>query len=150
MDTLRIATANSGSTGHLWVDDKPQNNAHEIVKLQDEGWDISTVESTAAALTWLQNRAASPALVISDMGRREGITYRKMAGLDLIREMRARGSMIPVIFYTSDSATKEYREQVEAIRESGITASPIELFRMVEKNAAQQRAQPDTPETRAG
>ena len=134
----------------LWVDDTPQNNAHEIAKLQDDDWDISLVESTAAALTWLRSRSSPPTLVISDMGRREGITYRKTAGLDLISEMHAQGRRVPVIVYASDSAVREYRERVERAGGSGITASPIGLFRMVERHAAQQGTQADAQQTRAG
>lgn len=118
----------------LWVDDNPQNNAHEIKKLQDDGWDISTAESTAVALTLLKGMTSPPVLVISDMGRREGITYRRTAGLSLIRELRER--RIPVILYTSEAVVREYREQVEAAGGAGITASPMELFSMVEKTAA--------------
>lgn len=122
----------------LWVDDNPQNNAHEIKKLQDDGWDISIAESTEVALTLLQSRTSPPALVISDMGRREGITYRRTAGLDLIRELGKR--QIPVILYTAEGVAREYREQVETAGGTGITASPMELFSLVEKTAARQQA----------
>jgi PleD family two-component response regulator len=118
----------------LWVDDKPRNNAHEIKKLQDDGWEISTAQSTNQALAFLNNRSTLPSVVVSDMARREGLTYHPSAGLDLIREIRARKIDVPVFIYTSSDVDR-YRDRVIKLGGNGITASPIDLFALVESTA---------------
>lgn len=115
----------------LWVDDKPQGNAHEIAKLQGDGWEISTAKSTDEALDLLGARTNHPTAIISDMARREGFTYRHAAGLDLIREVRARQVKSPIYVYTV-SNVDEYKPKVLELGGNGITSSPIELFRMLE------------------
>lgn len=114
----------------LWVDDKPLNNAHEIAKLQRDGWEIITVTSTGEALQFLSSRSAPPTVIVSDMARREGLTYKQSAGLDLVREVRARKINTPIYIYTA-SSVDAYRPSVEQSGGNGITASPIELFRLV-------------------
>ena len=128
----QLAAAPSGRT-ILWVDDKPQNNAHEIAKLQAEGWEINSAKSTKDALEFLGSRSAPPDVIISDMARREGLMYHPSAGLDLLREVRARKIKSRIYFYTA-SAVDRYRSQVEQLGGNGITASPIELFRLVGSN----------------
>lgn len=115
----------------LWVDDKPQGNAHEIAKLQGDGWEIVTVASTREALEFLHDRSTRPTVIISDMARKEGLTYSSSAGLDLIREVRAKNINVPIFVYTA-SSVERYRSLVTEAKGNGITASPMELFRLVE------------------
>jgi CheY-like chemotaxis protein len=119
----------------LWVDEKPENNAHEIAKLQGDGWDIATARSTQAALDKLA-AGEEPAVVISDMARREGLAYRRTAGLDLIRAIRSRKLGTPVFIYASADAERTYGSEVRAQGGDGITASPLELFRLVAGTAS--------------
>ena len=115
----------------LWVDDKPTNNAHEIAKLEGDGYDISTAESTSAALTLLQSGTKKPDVIITDMGRREGLRYNRTAGIDLIRGIRAQGLETPVYIYCSAKGARQYAAGVRNAGGNGITASPIKLFELV-------------------
>jgi CheY-like chemotaxis protein len=117
----------------LWVDDKPENNAYEIAKLQKEGYDIQSVTSTQAALDVLKSRSDGPALIISDMSRREGFLIRRTAGLELIREVRAVGLKIPIYIYARGWRDAD---QVRSVGGDGITTSPIELMRLIDAAAA--------------
>ena len=119
----------------LWVDDKPTNNAYEIVKLQDDGYDISTAESTRSALTLLQGGTTKPDIIISDMGRREGIGYNRTAGIDLVRGIRAQGLETPIYIYSSGKAARQYAEESRKAGCNGITSSPIKLFEFVASGA---------------
>jgi hypothetical protein len=67
-----------------WRDNHPEKHAHEIDKLQEEDYEVITVESTNAALTLLKKKTWQPALVVTDMRRREGLTCNRSAGLDLM------------------------------------------------------------------
>jgi CheY-like chemotaxis protein len=120
----------------LWVDDRPDNNAYEIAKLQKDGYDIQRVVSTEAALDVLRSLSGAPEVIISDMGRREGLLHRKTAGLELIREVRSMGSKTPIFIYSSAGAPGEYSDQVRSAGGDGITSSPIVLFRLIETATA--------------
>jgi CheY-like chemotaxis protein len=126
----------------LWVDDKPTNNAHEIAKLQKDGYDISTAESTAAALTLLQGGTTKPDIIISDMGRREGLGYNRNAGIDLVRSIRAQGLDTPIYIYSSAKTERKYAEEVRKAGGNGITSSPIKLFKFVASGAYNTSIQP--------
>lgn len=119
----------------LWVDDHPKNNAHEIAKLQSEGWEITTVGSTGDALGFLGDRAEPPTLIISDMGRWEGLIQRKRAGIDLIKAVRNSGLAIPIYIYASTKAVQSFKQEVRQYPEAEITDSPLELFDLVRKAA---------------
>jgi CheY-like chemotaxis protein len=118
------------------VDDQPAHNAYEIAKLQRDGLEISTAESTQAALALLESRAEPPALIVSDMGRREGLVVKRTAGLELIREARSRGINLPMYIYAAPEAVEKYRQQVLQAGGNGITASPLELFQFIDQSLA--------------
>jgi CheY-like chemotaxis protein len=120
----------------LWVDDQPAHNAFEIAKLQRDGLEISTAESTQAALALLESRAESPALIVSDMGRREGLVVKRTAGLELIREARSRGINLPIYIYAAPEAVEKYAQQVLQAGGNGITASPLQLFQFIDQGMA--------------
>lgn len=123
----------------LWVDDHPEKHAHEIAKLQEEDYEVFTAESTNAALTLLKKKISKPSLVITDMRRREGLTYNRTAGLDLIRAIKSGESNVPNIpIYVYDSVTvvKRRSKQVQEAGGNGITASPIQLFEFIDQNFA--------------
>jgi CheY-like chemotaxis protein len=92
------------------------------------------VKSTGEALEFLRSRSTPPTVIISDMARREGLTYHPAAGLDLVREVRARKLNTPIYIYTA-SPVDRYRPSVEEVGGNGITASPIELFRLLTSSA---------------
>jgi CheY-like chemotaxis protein len=120
----------------LWVDDRPENNAFEIAKLQEDGYEIATATSTKAALAQLESGSVSPDLVISDMGRREGTLYRRTAGIDLIRAVRAKNIDVPIFIYASNEAVRKYSDQVREAGGNGITASPMELMEFIARHTS--------------
>ena len=115
----------------LWVDDNPTNNAYEIAKLQDDGYDVSTATSTHAALNLLERGATQPDIIISDMGQREGLGYNSVAGIDFVRDIRAKGIATPTYIYCSGKAANRYRREAIETGCNGITASPTKLFQLV-------------------
>jgi CheY-like chemotaxis protein len=118
------------------VDDQPAHNAFEIAKLQRDGLEISTAESTQAALALLGSRTESPALIISDMSRREGLVVKRTAGLELIREVRSRGLNLPIYIYAAPDAEEKYAQPVLQAGGNGITASPLQLFQFIDQSLA--------------
>lgn len=82
----------------LWVDDYPGNNIYERTTLKSMGIMIDLAISTEEALV-LQSMNKYD-LILSDMGRHED----KMAGLTLLNELKKRGILTQVIYYTSRSA----------------------------------------------
>jgi hypothetical protein len=68
------------------------------------------------------------------MERKEGVTYRKTAGLDLIREIRDRGIDVPIYIYASRQAVQEHSDKIRELGGNGITASPLDLFGLVERS----------------
>lgn len=122
----------------LWVDDKPANNAYEIAKFQGDGYEISTAESTSAALALLENGTVKPNAIISDLGRREGVWFNRTAGIDLIRGIRANDPSIPIYIYSSADCARKYEKEVYAAGGNGITASPVKLFEFVNSEVRSQ------------
>ncbi|WP_457654336.1 response regulator [Rhodocaloribacter sp.] len=129
-------TASPARKSILWVDDRPENNAFEIAKLQEDGYEIATATSTKAALAQLESGSVWPDLIISDMGRREGTLYRRTAGLDLIRAVRAKNIDVPIFIYASNEAVRKYSDQVREAGGNGITASPMELMEFIARHTS--------------
>ncbi len=129
-------TASPARKSILWVDDRPENDAFEIAKLQEDGYEIATATSTKAALAQLESGSVWPDLVISDMGRREGTLYRRTAGLDLIRAVRAKNIDVPIFIYASNEAVRKYSDQVREAGGNGITASPMELMEFIARHTS--------------
>ena len=115
----------------LWVDDNPANNAFEIARIKAKSVEIVEARSTAEALRLLPGNPPF-GVVISDMGRREDGRFNASAGFDLASQIRATGSNVPIIFFTT-------RAQVERIAAeanqagAGVTNSPVELFEMLRR-----------------
>ena len=115
----------------LWVDDNPSNITSEIDILRKGGMEVIEALSTDEAMTILASRKLEIDVIISDMGRREETTYRRKAGLTLIKAVRKEGIQIPIFVYTSEQAvTKNYKDILEA-GGNGATSSPVELFEML-------------------
>lgn len=117
----------------LWVDDVPSNNAYEIAKLRDEGYEITQAVSTTEAMNILAGSKQRFGLIISDMGRKEEGKYDAKAGIKLIKAISIAGIDLPVIVYSSANyATRNRREVLEAGGYE-VTASPIDLFELIDK-----------------
>lgn len=112
----------------LWVDDHPENNAAEKRFLEQRGIGVYQVTSTEDALTLLRMYAYGA--VVSDMGR----GGRPLAGIDLLKAMRARGDSRPFFLYTVYSSGAQQRlvadagGQGVAERSSELYAAILPLF----------------------
>lgn len=115
----------------LWVDDTPANVAFQVARLRAEGIEVMEAKTTGEALGHV---AQLPfALVITDMGRNEDGSFHARAGLELISELRAAGSRLPVYVFSSARYLERYREEVLRSEGNGATSSPVELFEMIHR-----------------
>jgi len=130
-----VQTSDDGQVSKriLWVDDVPPNNAFEIAKLRDEGYEIVQALSTSEAMNILSGSKQRFGLIVSDMGRREEGGYRAKAGITLIKEVRKAGFDIPIIVYSSANQAQRSRSDVIEAGGNGVTASPLELFELIDK-----------------
>lgn len=134
LESMPTDATESVSRRVLWVDDKPSNNAFEVARLKDAGIDVAQVTSTTEAMGFLASSKRPVSLVISDMGRRENGRYRAKAGIELLEEMRTVQQVQPFLVYTSARYIERDRQLVAGAGGQGATASPVELFEMLEKH----------------
>lgn len=107
----------------LWVDDDSAATLPERRILHELGFFVDPVGTTSAAVAALRKGVAGHSydLLISDIARPEN----DKAGLDMLKELKAAGLVVPVVFY------------VLRLREGtppgsfGITNRPDELMRLV-------------------
>nr|WP_166176742.1 winged helix-turn-helix domain-containing protein [Altererythrobacter segetis] len=105
----------------LWVDDHPDNNLDERRYLEQHKIAFYRVANTEEALSLLQMYAYGA--VISDMGRGD----RPLAGIDLLKGMRARGDGRPFILYTVYPSDAQ-RKLLADYGGQGVAATPGELY----------------------
>lgn len=119
----------------LWVDDKPQGNALEIGQLKSLGFEIHLAESTADGMRMIEEADPPYDLVLSDIGRTEDGTYQRMAGLELLRQIRSVREELPVLFYTTHRTAqlRPIRDAVDADRNAYATGSTTEVFSLINK-----------------
>jgi CheY-like chemotaxis protein len=134
------ATVQGPAARVLWVDDDPSNNAKQIGILAERGVQVTTAVSTADALE--RYNPAEHDLVVSDMGRPEGPNreYVPRAGLDLLRQLRARQSNVAVVFYTTARSANSYGPDARAAGAYAIVTDTEELMRMITTWAPSTRA----------
>lgn len=108
----------------LWVDDNPANNHAETRYLEDRRIAVYHVSSTQEALTLLAMYEYGA--VISDMGRGQ----RPLAGIDLLKTMRARGDARPFVLYTVYSSPAQ-RQLVSDAGGQAVAVTPEELYAAV-------------------
>jgi len=138
----------------IWVDDKPGNNANEVAFARGLGIMVIELTSTALAKAWFEeneefvraNDTPTRIRVISDNARYEADTatdgfYMNMsAGEDILRYLRGRQYIMPVLVYCGYSIrTTSYVLQYE---EAGSCNSPSVARRYCE--ALAQRRSDDT------
>jgi CheY-like chemotaxis protein len=131
-EVVEMPTASRVSASILWVDDVPTNIAWEIEQLQQRGIAVAQVASTAEAINYV-GRQSDLKLIISDMGRVENDRFRPEAGLDLLRELRSAGVMLPFFVYTTAATAAARAAQVKAAGGDGATASTVELVEWVKE-----------------
>jgi CheY-like chemotaxis protein len=115
----------------LWVDDDPDNNLLEVSTLLHMGLSVVQATSTAAALRYEERMHFD--LVITDLTRdRDG---GQTAGVEFIRELRARGFLRPVFVYAGDIEAR--RELAAAAGAAVVTTAPGVLFDAVLQHVAE-------------
>lgn len=114
----------------LWVDDNPANNAYEAAQLQTLGVDVVQVRSTKEGLRALDGARPPFDAVITDLNRSEDSGYKPDAGLELIREIRAKGDTTPTFVYASHKGLAR-KEEITALGGSGVASSPTALFNLL-------------------
>jgi CheY-like chemotaxis protein len=108
----------------LWVDDRPENNVYERKAFEAQGVDFSIALSTKSALEQLENNKF--AVVISDMGRKEG----PKEGYVLLDEMQKRAIDTPFVIYAGSNSA-EHKKLARERGAIGSTSRPDELFTLV-------------------
>lgn len=130
VEVARIAGPAKVSTGDgwrnrvLWVDDRPENNTYVRKAFEATGLQFTLALSTDEAFERLAQ--AKFAVIISDMGRREG----PREGYVLLDRLRMQGDDTPLFFYAASNAPEHKRETREHGGQ-GCTNNAQELFEMV-------------------
>ena len=105
----------------LWVDDHPGNNAEERRFLEGRRIAVYEVTSSDDAMKLLSMYKYDA--VISDMGR----NGNPLAGLELIREMRAQKNYTPFVLYTI-LPSKAQRDLLAEYGGQGVAVTPEGLY----------------------
>ncbi|MCU0301647.1 MAG: hypothetical protein MUF35_08610 [Candidatus Nanopelagicales bacterium] len=122
-----LPPANDGQRSILWVDDNPGNNAIEISRLTELGFNVTTRRSTKEALEELGPRPNRFQALITDLGRGP---LGRTAGLDTVKAARGLGFAGTAVIYTTPAAARDRASDAARVG-AAITASPTELVRMV-------------------
>lgn len=118
----------------LWVDDHPERHVAECTALAKLQIEVAAVRSTDEALARLADAAARDDrfdLVISDWNR---LAEGPLAGLRVLRAMRAGGHAQPVVFYHGAVDATKRAERAAGAREAGAfgeAVMPAELMQLV-------------------
>lgn len=108
----------------LWVDDRPENNVYERQAFEAQGIEFSLALSTNDALEQLKTNKF--AVIISDMGRKEG----PQEGYVLLDRLRTQGDKTPFVIYAG-SNLPEHKRLARERGAVGCTNRANELFQMV-------------------
>jgi len=118
---LKIGEASDVIGRVLWVDDHPENNVKERDFLEGRRIAVYEVTSSDDAMKLLSMYKYDA--VISDMGR----NGNPLAGLELIREMRARKNYTPFVLYTI-LPSKAQRDLLAEYGGQGVAVTPEGLY----------------------
>lgn len=110
----------------LWVDDRPENNSYLRNLMETYGIEFSLALSTKEALRLISHQ--SYALLISDMGRKEG----PREGYVLLDVLRESSNNTPLLFFTASGAPEDIAETL-AHGGQGCTSEATELMDLVFK-----------------
>jgi CheY-like chemotaxis protein len=135
----------------LWVDDDPDDNTLELVKLREDGIEVLLARTTAEALDVLSLRRGVGAIV-TDLGRSEDGEFRSHAGLALLRQLGEAEHDQPVLIYTSGRRVELDRQDALDAGAAVVTSSPTELFAALGRVLAAAPVRPNgaAPPARAG
>ena len=110
----------------LWVDDNPKNNSYFLQILSEAGIGVDLAFSTEEGLRKIRSRKYR--VVISDMGRQENGKYNPVAGLDLLKQIRARDKGIPFVLYCSRRKADEFKGEAEQLGATAVLSSPTAMM----------------------
>ncbi len=122
--TMQKQSSQKWNNRILWVDDNPSNNKHERQAFEAQGLEFTLSSSTEEALTILNKEKF--AVIISDMGRKEG----PQEGYVLLEKLRKKRIKTPFVIYTS-SVLPEYKKMAINRGALGCTNRAQELFALV-------------------
>lgn len=83
----------------LVVDDEPHLLRALVLNLTNRGYDVTTATTAALALAQIRRRA--PDLLVLDLGLPDA------DGLDVIRELHATGSTVPIVVLSARSGRED-------------------------------------------
>ena len=107
----------------LWVDNEPRRNAHEIAKLEEDGYLVIQARSMSEGRSILRS-GTEPDAIITDMGRKEDGKYIADAGLELIRAVREERIEALIFVYTNLRHVRRICTDVLEAGGNGTIASP--------------------------
>lgn len=114
----------------LWVDDYPSNNAFLIEGLKHKGIEVVLSLSTEDAVRKLRDDDYKA--IITDLGRVEDGRDNAFAGLDLIRQLRADGTLKPTLVFAGSRGIANRDKLLKAGAED-VTDSGIDVMAFIDK-----------------
>jgi len=118
----------------LWVDDRPENNRHELAALAKLQVEVVNVRSTGEAIACLDADEEGFDLILSDWDRAEPAATASSAGLELLRMLAARPRRPPVIFYHAEFDPSRRAARRECLLRAGAfgeAVRPGELLALI-------------------
>ena len=104
---MAVTNRPKGGGKLLWVDDKPEGNAFEIAELRSIGMHVDLAKTGQEALQIFSDSEPPCDLLLSDVGRIEDGSYKRLAGLELLQQLRSSGTTVPVLFCKSASGAAQ-------------------------------------------
>ncbi|MET9961444.1 response regulator [Streptomyces sp. NPDC006326] len=114
----------------LWVDDHPADNAYVTAQLQALGVEVVQATSTREAVAAVAAAVPPFDAVLSDLDRTQDDGPHPDTGLELARELRARGEDVPLFVYTSPAAAAR-RPEILAAGVTGLATTSTALFELL-------------------
>ncbi len=117
----------------LWVDDHPKKNSYFIELLQERGYRVDTAVSTAEGLRKVAEKPYR--VILSDMARTEGGSFKGDAGVSLLKALKEQGVQTPFVVFCTGRGVSRYRDQVKELGGQAITSSSTELRAVLDELA---------------
>jgi CheY-like chemotaxis protein len=113
----------------LWVDDRPENNAFMVERLNSKCIDVVICKTSQGALSDLARMKFD--LCISDMERLEEGREVADAGMRLLEKLKSDSPDLPFVFFTSSRSIARYRKQALELGAIDMIKSGMELYRIL-------------------
>jgi len=114
----------------LWIDDHPENNVDLVEYVKDSGVSVIPLQSSANAKQWitrhpeiLEVKEANKVRIITDNVRSGANTILDLnAGEDMIRFVRGRRSMVPIMVFCGDLNYAKYVSKYKQCSATNLTS----------------------------